>query len=349
MATLGIEGIVVAAWTQPGPSSRSTGDTAIGSDTALNWLLEEDEPSIRYLALTRIMERPEDDPEVQSARGQIGVMGWAAEILAKQHRGGWWVREDDLYRPKYLSTNWMLLLLSDLGLTRSDPRIDTACQLWMERFAKEDGGFGAEGMKAGHLCIVGNTARALVKFGYEDDSRVKSAFEWLVEHQDKNGGWNCFGKGRNLDSWEGLSAFAVYPKQKWTADIHRAVERGAEFYLERELHRQGARYEPWYRFHYPVHYYYDLLVGLDFMTALGYGDEPRLGYAISLLKEKRRADGTWELDAIHPDLEGSKIEDWYRKNPKRAPTPFALERAGERSKVITLRAMQVLNRLRESA
>ncbi len=315
--------------------------------TAVDWLLEADQPAIRALTLTQLLGRPEDDGEVEAAREEILRRGWAADILAGQHPGGWWIHEESLYSPKYLSTNWMLLILSDLGLTREDPRIDAACRLWIRRFAKEDGGFGTEGMKTGHLCIVGNTARALVRFGYAEHPRVRNAFEWLVEHQDKNGGWNCFGSGRNLDSWEGLSAFAAYPKQKWTAGMKRAVERGAEFYLERELHKQGARYEPWYRFHYPVHYYYDLLVGLDFMTVLGYGDDPRLGYALSLLKGKRRPDGKWELDAVHPDLEGSKMADWYRKNPKRAPTPFALEKPKDPSKLITLRAMEVLNRLGE--
>ena len=58
-----------------------------------------------------------------------------------------------------------------------------------------------------------------------------------------------------------------------------AVEKGAEYFLERELHIQGDRYEPWYRFHYPVHYYYDMLVGLDFMTALGYADDRRMEFA----------------------------------------------------------------------
>ncbi len=82
-----------------------------------------------------------------------------------------------------------------------------------------------------------------------------------------------------------------------------AVERGAEFFLERHLNRQGARYAPWYRFHYPVHYYCDLLVGLDFMTALGYSGDRRLGYATSLMRKKRRADGRWNLDAINPEPE----------------------------------------------
>ncbi len=88
----------------------------------------------------------------------------------------------------------------------------------------------------------------------------------------------------------------------------------------------------------------DLLVGLDFMTALGYGEDRRLSHAVSVLKEKRRPDGRWNLDMVHPDLEGPMAE-WYSKNPKRRPTAFVLERTGKPSKMITLRAMQVLNRI----
>ncbi len=297
------------------------------SKTALDWLLEEDQPSVRYLALTQLLEKPENDPDVRSAKEMIPKKGWAADILADQTPGGFWVSDESLYRPKYLSTNWMLLVLSDLGLTNEDPRIRTACELWIERFAKADGGFSPLGTKTGHLCTVGNTARALVKFGFVDHPKVESAFEWLARTRDKNGGWSCFGSGRNLDSWEGMSAFAVYPREKWTEGMKHAVELAAEFFLQRELHKQGDHYEPWYRFHYPVHYYYDLLVGLDFMTALGYGGDPRLRHAVSHLKKMRRPDGRWNLDAVHPDVEGN-MTAWYAKHPTRVPTPFALEKPG---------------------
>jgi hypothetical protein len=314
----------------------------------MTWLLEEVQPSIRYLALTELQNKSETDPEVKSTNESISKKGWASEILARQNPEGWWVSKDRLYTPKYLSTNWMLLILSDLGLTKAEPRIAKACQIWMKSFSKKDGGFGIDGTKSSHLCLVGNTARALVKFGYEDDPRVRSAFEWFVENQAKLGGWSCFLSGRNLDSWEPLSAFTVYPREKWTKSMKLAVERGAEFFLERELYKQGDHYEPWYRFHYPVHYYYDLLVGLDFMTALGYTDDKRLDHAISVLKKKSRPDGKWNLDAVHPDLEGG-IATWYAKNPRRAPTPFSLEKAGEPSKMITFKAMLVLKRLENTS
>jgi hypothetical protein len=224
------------------------------------------------------------------------------------------------------------------------PGIERACSLWIGAFAKEDGGFGADGSKRSHLCIVGNTARALVRFGYADHPKVRSAFEWMAENADEKGGWSCFGSGRNLDSWEPMSAFAVYPRQRWTRRMKQAVERGAEFFLERELHVQGDDYPPWYRFHYPVHYYYDILVGLDFMTALGYGGDRRLGHAAAALRKRRRADGRWDMGPVHPDVEGAMV-DWYAMHPKHMPTRFSLEEPGKPSRMITLRALTVLKRI----
>jgi hypothetical protein len=326
------------------------GEMAKTSKSTIDWLLEEEQPSIRYLALTELLGKSAKDADVKAAKKEIATKGWAADMLEKQKPGGWWVHEENLYRPKYLSTNWMLLILSDLGLTKDDDlRIARATEMWRDRFSKPDGGFGADGANKSHLCIAGNTARALVEFGYADDPKVKSAFEWLVKSQANNGGWNCYGSGGNLDSWEGMSAFAALPRQRWTKSIKRAVENGAEFYLRKGLDQQGDRYEPWYRFHFPVHYYYDLLVGLDFMTALGYSNDKRLAGAKKVLKEKmvRRQGGyVWNLDAVHPDVEGGSAE-WFAKNPKQAPTPFTLEKAGQPSKIITLRALIVLDRMGE--
>jgi hypothetical protein len=325
-------------------------------DSAIDWLLDERQPSVRYRTLTELQGRSEKDPEVKAAKKGITRTGWARDILDRQSPGGYWVSEASLYRPKYVATNWMLLILSDLGLTKEEPRIRKASEMWMKRFAAKDGGFDSSSRgspKHGHLCITGNTARALVRFGYEDHPKVRGAFEWFVKSQAPLGGWSCWNygsgpRGRNLDSWEALSAFAVYPRQKWTRGMKMAVDKGAEFFLERELHRQGDRYEPWYRFHYPVHYYYDLLVGLDFMTALGYADDKRLGYAVSLLKKKRRKDGRWNLDSVNPDPESPQGR-WNFEHPKQATTTFALEEPGQPSRMITLNAMKVLSRIDEAS
>ena len=126
-----------------------------------------------------------------------------------------------------------------------------------------------------------------------------------------------------------------------------ACESGAEFFLERGLHKQGARWEPWYRFHYPVHYYYDVLVGLDFITALGYSGDKRSAYAISLLKEKKRSDGRWNVDANRPE-DSPALAAFRKKNPRSKDlTPIVLEKPGQASKMITLKALKILSRFGE--
>lgn len=322
----------------------------MASKKVLDWLLADDQPAIRYRTLTELLDRPKGASEVREARKMVPKVGWAASILAERDAGGWWVREGNHYHPKYLSTNWKLLALSDLGLTREHPAIRDSCELWMRMkpVQKREPGTHLPGPL--HHCVVGNAARALIRFGYADDPRVREGLDWLVRTAHPKGGWTCWSyadgpaSGRTLDSWEGLSAFAAYPRSKWTPAMEACVERAAEFYLDRELHRQGERYEPWYRFHWPVHYYYDLLVGLDVLTALGYGDDPRLRFALTLLRNKQRPDGRWNLDAVHPDVEGS-MAHYYREHPKDRPTPFALETVGEPSKMITLRALTVLSRV----
>jgi len=316
----------------------------------LDWLLEPTQPSIRYLALTQLLGKSQTDSDVREAKTRVPSAGWAAEVLARRDPGGWWAREKSLYTPKYLATNWNLLALSDLGVTRAVPQVRSSCELWMERSPLKGGGVGGFSKGAGHHCYTGNMARALIRFGYGDDPRVRKALDWLVRTAHPKGGWTCwsFGDGpapgRNLDSWEGLSAFAAYPRSKWSPAMHRCVERGAEFYLDRELHRQGARYDPWYRFHWPVHYYYDLLVGLDVLTALGYADDARLRFALDHLRKKQRPDGRWNLDAVHPDV-GLAVGRWYAAHPHRRPTPLAFETVGRPSKMITLRALTVLSRV----
>jgi len=319
----------------------------------IDWLLDEGQPSVRHDTLVDVLGHGKGDSEVREAYARIARTGWAKDILEKQLPSGSWVHERSLFNPTFHATFWMLLILSDLGLRKEDPRIDRACQLWMRRNGTKDGGFSSSGKAGAHLCITGNTARALVKLGYVDHPKVKRAFEWLVRNQADLGGWSCWNFGRppfhkrTLDSWEPLSAFAVYPRQKWTRRMKIACEKGAEFFLERELHKQGARWDPWYRFHYPVHYYYDLLVGLDFMTALGYSDDGRLGYAISLLKGKRRQDGKWNLDANRPE-ESVALAAWRKKHPSSMDmNPFVIELPGQPSRMITLTAMKVLGRLGE--
>ena len=303
-------------------------------DPVSAWLLEPAQPAMRYVASRDLLVPRPSERTLARLRAQVAHTGWAKTILAKQRGREWWATRATCYRPKFRSTIWQLQVLADLGLSRRDERIANAVDLWFElHYVPKDGGYSPRARTgtwhASHLCTTGNMVRSLIRLGYLEDERVQSAIRWLVEEQYPDGGWDCFGREvGTLDAWEAMSAFAEIPGARRSADVRRAIEAGAEFFLRRRLLHEGPRFERWYWLRYPWHYHYDVLVGLDFMTALGYGKDPRAREALDHLRSKRLPDGRWRLDHTNGDL--------------------VVESRGEPSKMITFLALRALRRASEA-
>ncbi|EQD38047.1 nitrogenase subunit NifH (ATPase)-like protein, partial [mine drainage metagenome] len=175
------------------PRSRSRGTVSPRRETPagpLDWLLDPAQPAVRFRALRELLGRPANDPEVASARADIPKRGWAADLLAERDPGGWWGAKTPLYRPKYVSTHWKMLVLADLGVSRSWPTVERSCEFWMDGFPLRGGGVGGNSKGTGHLCVVGNMARALLRMGYVDDPRIARSMEWLAAAADPKGGWS---------------------------------------------------------------------------------------------------------------------------------------------------------------
>ncbi|MGI0129019.1 MAG: hypothetical protein ACREDE_02490 [Thermoplasmata archaeon] len=315
------------------------------SDAALEtWLGAADEPSLRFRMLSEWKGRPPGDPELDAARREIGVRGWAREILDGQLSGGQWTTPGssgpELYRPKYIATNWRMLVLSELGVTRAVPGIERAVELILAAEGGAEGGLGGAGSE---VCFTGNCVRMLSRLGYADDPRLSRGIDWLVANQKRDGGWHCFpSEVGTIDCWEALAAFDALPAARRGAAVDRSIVRGVDFYLGHELLGEGAPpYEPWLRPHYPIHYYYDFLVGLDTITRLGFATDPRLGPALDHLERLRNPEGSWTMGPLHPDTPAVGEVD-YRIEPPFYP--FALEWPGAPSRWLTLTARAVLRR-----
>jgi hypothetical protein len=318
----------------------------------IDWLLEEDQPSVRYHTLVDLLKRKEDDPEVRETHSKIPKIGWARDMLRLQKPKGFWEEHEPtnvaewmnfLRVPEYQATTWRAIVLSDLGLTSSDPRIRKVADCFFE-YKLQLGSM--INIFTEEVCYVGNAARVLTRFGYGDDHRVRKLYDWLLEDQRDDGGWNCSqGTPGTLDGWEALAAFAALPKSKRSRKMERSISRGAEFYLERRLFQEGRKYDPWFRFHYPNHFFYDILVGLDTITSLGFADDARLEPALKILRNKRRADGTWLLDRAHPDIGPGTTIHLSAKEVK----PLELELPGKPSKWITLTALRTLKRVEDAS
>ena len=300
-------------------------------DPVVAWLLEPSQGSMRYLTSRDLLDPRPSDGTLARRRADVPKDGWARAILARQRETTWWATKRTCYVPKFRSTIWQLQVLADLGMTRRDKRIANAVEFWFDlHYVAKDGGYSPGNRKErsheeSHLCTTGNMVRSLIRLGYLEDERVQSAIRWLVGEQYPSGGWDCFGrKEATMDAWEAMSAFAEIPPARRSPDVNAAIERGAEFFLERKLLHEGHRFPRWYWLRYPWHYFYDVLVGLDFMAALGYGEDPRMREALEHLLSKRRSDGRWALDHTNGDM---------RLEPTRRP-----------SKMITFLALRVLRR-----
>ena len=63
-------------------------------DDPLPWLLEAENPSVRYWTLVDLLGRPADDPEVQQARAAVMRQPLVQEIFSLQQPGGHWGEDE---------------------------------------------------------------------------------------------------------------------------------------------------------------------------------------------------------------------------------------------------------------
>ncbi len=280
-----------------------------------------------YLTSRDLAPRRPDASTLEDLRAAIPRSGWAAAILSRQSDKTWWGRKDTCYWPRQRGTYWSLAILADLGLSRDDERISNAVEHMLRIHRAPDGGFSPLGPgKSSHFCSTGIMVRTLLKLGYLEDERTWAGIRWLLDAQLEEGGWDCRPPYEStLDAWEAMAAFAAIPAAMRTPEVRAAARRGAEFYLGRRLLHEGPRYPRWSELHYPWHYWYDVLVGLDFLTGLGMGYDPRMAEALDVLMSKRLPDGRWPLEGTNGHV--------------------ILEPRGKPSKMITFLALRVLRRV----
>jgi hypothetical protein len=331
------------------------------NEDPLPWLLEPDphNPGVRLFALTDLLDRPVDDPEVLEARRSVMSTGPVPIILGAQEAGGYWVEPGPGYRPKYRSTVWSVIMLAQLGADGGDPRVRQAGEHILKHSIARTGAFSMTGTPSGAiLCLAGNLGAALLDLGWQGDERLHGALEWLAkavtgqgiaptEEKDapvrflKSGtcgpGFCCSGNNKLPCAWGAVKvmlAFSKLPETSRTSLIQEAVEAGLQFLLSRDPavadYPMGWSTKPsrsWFQFGFPVFYVTDVLQNLEVLTTLGYGADPCLAGALGLVLGKQDAQGRWKMEYTYNGKTWVDIEE--KKKP---------------SKWVTLRALRVLKR-----
>jgi hypothetical protein len=317
-------------------------------DDPLPWLLERDEerPAVRYFALRWLLGQNEADSEVRAARADVMRSGPVPEILAAQLPEGEWPPAGRLFASTYTTTGWQLIFLSGLGAEPSDMRVQRAGERVLDLASVSSGGLSWDGRQSGVVhCYNGDLLRALIDFGWLDDARVQAAVEWTAravlgtgDPQYRRSGTNgplfaCSHNGKRSCAWgavKGLRALAAIPGRRRTRAVREAIDASVALLLDHDLALADfptatSMSGRWFRFGFPASYSADILELLLALAELGRARDPRAASGIELLLSKQDAGGRWPLETT---LNGKMLTN--------------IERKGEPSKWVTLRALRVL-------
>ena len=129
-----------------------------------------------------------------------------------------------------------------------------------------------------------------------------------------------------------MLALAKLPPERRTPRIKHAIQRGVDFFFDVDPAtaayptRTGDKPKrSWWKFGFPVFYVTDLLQLVEALVNLGYGRDPRLAHALTIIRDKQDANGCWPLEYEY------KGKTWSTFGAKNRP-----------NKWVTLRALRVL-------
>lgn len=190
----------------------------------INWLLQEDNPSSKYLTTVNLLGVDRSSNEAIKLEDKIYLSLSYKKIISKMDADGFWLDRKHPYTPKYKSSYWQIMILSQLGCSIRNSQVLKACEFVIS-LQHPEGGF-PELTEEGALeeyqkrrmfyeshnktiehsesciksilhetqlsCLTGNIVASLLKLGYKpSDSRIRKAVDWLVKVQNGDGGWLC--------------------------------------------------------------------------------------------------------------------------------------------------------------
>ena len=265
-----------------------------------DWLLRAETPSIRLITLRDLLGRPAGDISLRQALQDVAGSGPVPAILAAQQSEGHWFARRNYYSPKYRSTHWSMLLLTELEVAPSDARFTKGTDFMLSVTGDESKPHTSMGRQK-ESCFWGNLLRYVAHAGLQNDPRVERAIDDLTSRglQDN---WVCvhFGDRCPWGVLRALWGLATLPSQQRTADVNATIESGLRFLLEEhdflagKYPRRSTYLKNWHKLAFPHFAHADLLFALRVLADLDALEHPAAQRALDWLQQQRRGDGRWQ-------------------------------------------------------
>lgn len=197
----------------------------------LEWLLQPDNPPVKYLTLTNLLRKSPGSDEVRKCRARLMDYAVTQEIL--RHAGEF--SQDGKARAywKYTGKYWQLIFLGLFLADGRDPRIAGWAQELLE---KRDWV-----VRTGGQCLTANVLAAFMRLGYGNHPAVAQETQSLARRLLDDGGIRCAAMDYSLlplchmAQPKLLLCFALIPARKRSATINSAIRLLLTNLLDREL------------------------------------------------------------------------------------------------------------------
>jgi len=316
------------------------------------WLLESTEPWARYRTLVDLLDRPEDDPDVQDARNEMLAHPQVKDLIGEA--AGWPAyalrRHNDAKHPIYkLST------LADFGVQVGDPGMNAGIQAIMAHrsdqgafqsllnFPKVFGGTD-EDMWSWVLCDTPTLLYALLAMGMGEDEHVAQAVHHLAGLVDDNG-YRCVaapelgkwrGPGKKADPCPIANVYALKALSQAPAQVDTPTARTAAETLLRHWGIQGeVKYflfgigSDFRKLKYPF-IWYDILHVTDVLSRFPFvHTDVRFKEMVATITDQVDEHGRYIASSMYMAWKGWSFAD--KKNPSPWLT-FLVERILKRTK-----------------
>ncbi len=151
-------------------------------NSTIDWLLQEDNPPIRYLTLTNILGNPTDSNDVVTTRSKLMDYVPIQNILSHVDE---FIGETNEYRRywKYTGIYWQLIFLGQFLANGQNQQISRI----LEAVTNERKWINHRGGQ----CLTAGILRALIKLGYKEHPTVKNEIENLAKRIVEKEGIEC--------------------------------------------------------------------------------------------------------------------------------------------------------------
>jgi hypothetical protein len=274
------------------------------------WLLEPEDPSLKYRTLVELMGKSPNDSEAVECKRRIAESAPVKVLLSKMHPDGYWLQKNPrtgrmlgagVEYGAFGTTHYCLSYLAELGMDRINAHVAKAAERYLG-LQKSDGDF-----RHHYSCLLGLNIRTFIMLGYRKDLRVQKSIDLLLNTDRPDGGYLCDmheGKYKTKavescfrGSVKALLAFSYLPEYR----DHDRIRRLVDYFVRREGIFRSTDLKEFVnkdveRNSFPIVWRANVFEILLALSKTGYGKDRRLRRAWNCLDAKADKNGKHILD-----------------------------------------------------